>query len=263
MLCLIPFSPVIFISITFLKTFICDLTKGKQNGWWCLVQLLLSPKPTLCQRVGVTHTGKATMKTVNKQQQHAHAPTRLEADAVLISVLVVKPLAAQIAAGVPTMGGRGCLHKGEYKNKGFTRRKQPPVLKPVNLRQDEEEFLKFLFYFYRYLILWREIRADGIVPPSVNRISTFLEAAPQNGGAANLSTWWRQHARLQKTNKHLHEDGLAVSMGVGRLYSTSLVHIRQSTAATLCAAAHAHPRWVKEGETGRGREEWEGGVGGR
>lgn len=192
---------------------------------------------------------------------HAHAHTRLEADAVLISVPVVKPLAAQIAAGVQMMGGRGCLHKGEHKNKGT----QPLVLKPVNLRQDGEEFLKFLFSFYKYMSLLCEIRAGAVFPCSINRISqsTFSEAAPQNGGATNPSAWWRLHARLQKTNKHLHQDGFAVSMGVVCLYSTSLVHIQQSTAAMLRGAAHVHPRSERVRETGRERErereEWEEG----
>lgn len=54
------------------------------------------------------------MKTV-KQTRHTHTHARAppEADAVLVTVLVVKPFAAQIAAGVQTKGGRGCLHKGE------------------------------------------------------------------------------------------------------------------------------------------------------
>lgn len=61
------------------------------------------------------------------------------------------------------MGGRGCLHKGEHKNKAFTRRTHPPVSKPVNLTQNGEEFLKFLFYFYKYSLLC-EIRADRMFP---------------------------------------------------------------------------------------------------
>ena len=115
---------------------------------------------------------------------------------------------------------------------------------------------------------WRNISTA-----TINRLSqsTFPEAAPQNGGAANPSAGWRLPARLQKTNKHLPQDGLAVSMGVGCLYSTAPVHIQQSSAATLCAAAHVHPRRVKEwerwGERERerereregGREEWEEG----
>lgn len=56
-------------------------------------------------------------------------------------------------------------------------------------------------------------------------------------------------------------------MAVVRLYSTSLVRIQQSTAAMLGAAAHVHPRRVKERgrETQRARErerekgEWEEG----
>lgn len=71
-----------------------------------------------CQRGGVTLTAKVTMKTV-KQTSPAcvHARARPEADAVLISVLVVKPFAAQIAAGVQTKGGRDAYIKGRIKTK--------------------------------------------------------------------------------------------------------------------------------------------------
>lgn len=41
----------------------------------------------------------------------------MEADAVLISVTAAEPLAAQITAGVQTMVGKGCLHKGQHRNK--------------------------------------------------------------------------------------------------------------------------------------------------
>lgn len=64
----------------------------------------------------MTHTGELTMKRTH---------TRLEAGAVLISVTVVEALAAQITAGVPAMEGRGCLHKGEHRNKGFMGCKHP------------------------------------------------------------------------------------------------------------------------------------------
>lgn len=85
--------------------------------------------PTLCQRKGggthrqthyETHA-RTTRKHATTNTQH----TRLEADAVLISVTAAEPLAAQITAGVQTLEGRGCLHKGEHRNKGFMGYKHP------------------------------------------------------------------------------------------------------------------------------------------
>lgn len=49
--------------------------------------------------------------TATNTQPQTHAHTRLEADAVLISVTAAEPLAAQITAGAQTMEGRECLHK--------------------------------------------------------------------------------------------------------------------------------------------------------
>lgn len=78
------------------------------------LQLLLSPMPTLCQRGGVTRSqSHYENRKTNKTHTHTRARAPPEADAVLVTVLVVKPFAAQIAAGVQTKGGRGCLHKGE------------------------------------------------------------------------------------------------------------------------------------------------------
>lgn len=73
---------------------------------------------------GVTRTAKLTMKHMHTQPQ-IHTDTRLEADAVLISVTAAEPLTAQITAGVQTMEGKGCLHKGEHRNKGFMGCKHP------------------------------------------------------------------------------------------------------------------------------------------
>lgn len=44
-----------------------------------------------------------------------------------------------------------------------------------------------------------------------------------------------------KTNKHLYQERLSVSMGVACLYSSFLVYIQQSAAVMLCTAAHIHP----------------------
>lgn len=60
-----------------------------------------------------------------KPQLHTHTHTLLEADAVLISVTVAEPLAEQFTAGAQTMEEKGCLHKGEHRNKGFMGCKHP------------------------------------------------------------------------------------------------------------------------------------------
>lgn len=64
-----------------------------------------------------------------------------------------------------------------------------------------------------------------------------------------------------KTNKHLYQERLSVSMGVVFLYSSFLVYIQQSTAVMLCTAAHVHPCRVREkGKREReGERKWEGG----
>lgn len=44
---------------------------------------------------------------------------------MLISVTVAEPLAEQFTAGAQTMEEKGCLHKGEHRNKGFMGCKHP------------------------------------------------------------------------------------------------------------------------------------------
>lgn len=90
-------------------------------------QLMLhSSMPTLWQggRDTHTHTGKPTMKHMHTQPQ---THTRLEADAVLISVTVAEPLAARITAGGADDGRKTMLrlHKDEHRNKGSVGCKHP------------------------------------------------------------------------------------------------------------------------------------------
>lgn len=78
---------------------------------------------------GAWHTqANSLWSTCTHSLKHATANTQhtqLEADAVLISVTVAEPHAAQITAGVQTMEEKGCLHKGEHGNKGFRMQTSP------------------------------------------------------------------------------------------------------------------------------------------
>lgn len=84
----------------------------------------------------------------------------------------------------------------------------------------------------------------------------------------NTTKWWCNTTKLNiytstalKTNKHLYQERLSVSMGVVFLYSSSRVYIQQSTAVMLCTAAHVHPcRVLEKGKREReGERKWEGG----
>lgn len=156
---------------------------------------------------------------------------------MLISVLVVKPFAAQIAAGVQTKGGRDAYIKGGGgKNKGFARRKQPPVSKPVKTSKGEE-FLKILF-----------ISLSASLP--INRISqsTFSQSGPQNGGAR--ARWLR--ARPHTANRHRYRDGHAVSMA----------HSTEHCCHALCSRPRS-PWRSERASKGGGEREREKGRSGR
>lgn len=78
------------------------------------------------------HAQTTTHKTPTT---HTHTHTLLEADAVLISVTVAEPLAEQFTAGAQTMEEKGCLHKGEHRNKGM---QTSPGMNKQNVQHDRE-----------------------------------------------------------------------------------------------------------------------------